>query len=72
MLSACFCFQFIESEFWNAFVDIILVDTDTAQNPPVQGSFLNLLPTQIEVSESPEASPHRMKPPPYPHRAQRR
>ncbi|KAJ8631315.1 hypothetical protein MRB53_024638 [Persea americana] len=49
-----------------------LFDSDTAQNPPAQGSFLNLLPTQREVSESPEPSPHATKPPPYPHRSQRR
>ncbi|MQM18421.1 hypothetical protein Taro_051413, partial [Colocasia esculenta] len=29
----------------------------TPPDPPVQGSFLNMLPTQLEVSESPEQSP---------------
>ncbi|XP_058104515.1 uncharacterized protein LOC131248300 isoform X1 [Magnolia sinica] len=32
-------------------------DTATSDRTPVQGSFLNLLPTQLEVSEGPEPSP---------------
>ncbi|KAL4200741.1 hypothetical protein AMTRI_Chr02g255080 [Amborella trichopoda] len=34
-----------------------LFDPTAATNQPAQGSFLNLLPTQLEVSESPEPSP---------------
>lgn len=34
-----------------------LFDTGPGGNRPIQGSFLNLLPTQFEVSESPEPSP---------------
>ncbi|KAL5977061.1 hypothetical protein ACLOJK_021403 [Asimina triloba] len=49
-----------------------LFDTSAAPAPapdqPIQGSFLNMLPTQLEVSKSPEPSPHPSKPPPYPHR----
>lgn len=34
-----------------------IFEPTTGSNQPVQGSFLNLLPTQYEVSESPEPSP---------------
>ncbi|XP_038971609.1 serine/threonine-protein kinase 38-like [Phoenix dactylifera] len=33
-------------------------DTTATRNQPAQGSFLNLLPTRLEVSESLEQSPH--------------
>lgn len=39
-----------------------LFDTNSSDQY-VQGSFLNLLPTQVEVSESPEPSPHSTRPP---------
>ncbi|KAK1283727.1 Serine/threonine-protein kinase AtPK1/AtPK6 [Acorus calamus] len=41
---------------------------DTTSNPdhqPIQGSFLNLLPTQVECSESPEPSPRSDKISPF-------
>lgn len=34
-----------------------LFDATAVGNQPIQGSFMNLLPTQIETSESPEPSP---------------
>eukprot|EP01018_Ginkgo_biloba_P030240 Gb_06623 [translate_table: standard] len=34
-----------------------LFDPTVVGNQPIQGSFMNLLPTQIETSESPEPSP---------------
>ncbi|KAG9439938.1 hypothetical protein H6P81_020103 [Aristolochia fimbriata] len=43
-----------------------LFDTATSDQQPVQGSFLNLLPTQYEVAESPEPPPQSGRPPPYP------
>ncbi|XP_068654006.1 uncharacterized protein [Aristolochia californica] len=43
-----------------------LFDTTTPDQQPVQGSFLNLLPTQYEVAEIPEPSPQTGRPPPYP------
>ncbi|XP_068657473.1 uncharacterized protein [Aristolochia californica] len=43
-----------------------LFDTTTFDQQPAQGSFLNLLPTQYEVAESPEPSPQSGRPPPYP------
>ena len=33
------------------------VDATAVGNQPIQGSFMNMLPTQIETSESPEPSP---------------
>eukprot|EP00262_Sarcandra_glabra_P016839 TRINITY_DN5605_c0_g3_i1.p1 TRINITY_DN5605_c0_g3~~TRINITY_DN5605_c0_g3_i1.p1 ORF type:complete len:567 (+),score=109.37 TRINITY_DN5605_c0_g3_i1:208-1908(+) len=46
-----------------------LFDTAAALDQPVQGSFLNMLPTQLEVIESPEPSPHPTRPSPYQHQS---
>ncbi|XP_077253332.1 uncharacterized protein LOC143892523 isoform X2 [Tasmannia lanceolata] len=42
---------------------------DTTADPPLQGSFLNLLPTQLEGSESPEPSPRPNRTPPFQHQS---
>lgn len=39
-----------------------LFETESPTSQPIHGSFLNLLPPQLEVSESPEASPSRTSP----------
>ncbi|KAL0909437.1 hypothetical protein M5K25_020308 [Dendrobium thyrsiflorum] len=39
-----------------------LFETESSTSQPILGSFLNLLPPQLEVSESPEASPSRTSP----------
>ncbi|XP_077244564.1 uncharacterized protein LOC143884713 isoform X2 [Tasmannia lanceolata] len=49
-----------------------LFETTAATDPPVQGSFLNLLPTPLEVSKSPEPSPLPSKPPLYQHQSRHR
>ncbi|KAJ9691326.1 hypothetical protein PVL29_013487 [Vitis rotundifolia] len=49
-----------------------LFDTPDPPDQPVQGSFINLLPTQVEVSESPEQSPQSNRPPKYPQRPMQR
>ncbi|XP_042489167.1 serine/threonine-protein kinase 38-like [Macadamia integrifolia] len=50
-----------------------LFDSSDSSNQPVQGSFLNMLPTQVEVSESPEHSPVRpSRPLPYQHNPSQR
>ncbi|KAK8953119.1 Serine/threonine-protein kinase AtPK1/AtPK6 [Platanthera guangdongensis] len=38
-----------------------LFESETSSNQTTQGSFLNLLPTHLEVTESPEPSPHPSK-----------
>lgn len=52
----------------------ISIDTPDPPDQPVQGSFINLLPTQVEVSESPEGSPPSVsnRPPKYPERPLKR
>ncbi|KAK9265929.1 hypothetical protein L1049_021446 [Liquidambar formosana] len=49
-----------------------LFDMPGHPDQPVQGSFLNLLPTQLEVSESPEPSPQSTRPPQHRHKPLRR
>ncbi|KAJ4981215.1 hypothetical protein NE237_032052 [Protea cynaroides] len=50
-----------------------LFDTADSHDQSAQGSLLNKLPTQVEVSESPEQSPVRpSRPPPYQHKPSRR
>ncbi|XP_020586296.1 serine/threonine-protein kinase tricorner-like [Phalaenopsis equestris] len=39
-----------------------LFETESPTSQPMHGSFLNLLPPQLEVSESPDASPSRTPP----------
>lgn len=39
-----------------------LFETESPTSQPIHGSFLNLLPPQLEVSESPDASPSRSSP----------
>lgn len=39
-----------------------LFETESPTSQPIHGSFLNLLPPQLEVSESPEVSPSRTSP----------
>ncbi|XP_042478355.1 serine/threonine-protein kinase 38-like isoform X2 [Macadamia integrifolia] len=50
-----------------------LFDTADSPDQPAQGSFISMLPTQVEVSESPEHSPVRhSRPPPYQHKSSHR
>ncbi|XP_043690172.1 serine/threonine-protein kinase tricornered-like [Telopea speciosissima] len=50
-----------------------LFDTTDSSDQPVQGSFLNMLPTQVEVCESPEQSPvHSSRSPPSQHKPSQR
>ncbi|ONK74442.1 uncharacterized protein A4U43_C03F6290 [Asparagus officinalis] len=49
-----------------------LFESEAAPDEAAQGSFLKMMPTHMEVSESPEPSPHSSKPPPYQPQSRRR